>query len=97
MIQTLSLYTLAILLSLSILGPSCMAWFENDPNVEVMQDLEEENNEPKKELEECEKIVTEFFSFSFEIINNTDLSSHYYLVKTYGHIRDINAPPPDLS
>lgn len=95
MIKTLTLYSLALLLSFSILGPSFMALLENEVDVEVMQDIEEEKKDTKKELEEYEKFFSELPSFSLILSENLDLSSHYHITRTYGHIRDIHSPPPD--
>jgi hypothetical protein len=95
MIRTFSLYALAMLLSLSILGPSFLALLNTDADIEVVQDIEEEKEETKKELEEYKKFLNELPSFSIKVTDNRDLSSHYYLIKTYGHIKDIHSPPPD--
>lgn len=96
-LKSFFLCLLAILLSLSILGPSCTAFFEHDKEVEVVQDIEEEKNETKNELEDYEKFFTELLPLSIEHLENTNLASHYYLVKTYGHITDTQAPPPEVS
>lgn len=97
MFKTVSLYALAILLSLSILGPSFLALLENEAEIEIVQDLEEEKKETKKELEEYEKFFSDLPTFSIEIVENRDLSGHHYLVSPYGHTRDINPPPPDVT
>lgn len=97
MIKSFTLISLTIMLSFSILGPSLLVLLETETDIEIVQDVEEEKKETKKELEEYQKFYNNLPYFTIKIINTDDLSAYYYLVSPYGHIKDINSPPPDYN
>jgi len=97
MLKAFTLYSLAIMLSFSILGPAFLSLFDNDINIEIVQDIEEEKNETKKGLEEYEQFFNDVVSVSIALKETYDLSSYSYIISPYGHTRDINIPPPDYN
>lgn len=97
MLRVISLYVLALTMSLSILGPFCLAIIEQDFDIEVVQDTEDEKNETKNELEEFEKFFSPFPFTTTNVSGTLSTSEYYYIVSPYGHIKDIHSPPPDWS
>lgn len=95
MLKVLTLYSLALMLSFSILGPAFLALLENEADIEVVQDIEEEKNETKKELEEYEKFFNDLVFYSMEVDETAELASYSYFMSTYDYTQDINIPPPD--
>lgn len=95
MFKAISLYALAFMMSFSIVGPSFIALFESDSSIEIVQDIEEEQSESKKELEEYEKFLTDDLSFSIIRTDDPVLAFYCYLDSSYGHIKDVSSPPPD--
>ena len=95
MLKVLTLYSLALMLSFSILGPAFLALLENEADIEVVQDIEEEKNETKKELEEYEKFFNDLVFYSMEVDETAELASYSYFMGTYDYTQDINIPPPD--
>lgn len=86
---------LAILLSLSVSGPSLIALLENDVNVEIVQDFDEEsNNEIKIDIEEADKYFEEQTSLAMAQISATHTTNFFYQDKVYAYSPDVNAPPP---
>ncbi|WP_396597573.1 hypothetical protein [Dokdonia sp. R86516] len=97
MLKAFTLYSLALTLSFSILGPAFLALLDNEADIEVVQDIEEEKSETKKELEEYEKFLSDLVLYSIEVDETADLCSYSYFMSTYDHTQDINIPPPDYS
>lgn len=95
MLKAFTLYSLALMLSFSILGPAFLALLDNEADIEVVQDIEEEKNETKKELEEYEKFFNDLVFYSLEVDETAELSSYSYFMSTYDYTQDINIPPPD--
>lgn len=96
MLKIISLYILVMSMSLSIIGPSLAVIIDNDSEIEVIQDVEEEKNESKNELEEFEKFFDSFSLIFSETAALFRTSNYYYLASSYGHIKDIHSPPPDF-
>lgn len=96
MLKIISLYILVMSMSLSIIGPSLSVIIDNDSEIEVVQDVEEEKNESKNELEEFEKFFDSFSLIVSEIAALFRTSNYYYLASSSGHIKDIHSPPPDF-
>lgn len=95
MLKILFLYTLAILLSLSILGPSYIALTEDNSEIEMVQDHEEDSQqENKKEIEEGEKFFKELFSSLESGFFIKKSSNFFYVYNMHEYILDVHSPPP---
>lgn len=79
------------------MGPSFMAFLENETDIEIVQDLEEENSkeETKKEFEENEKFVEKANTFELEEFSISPIFYSYYPSLSTSHIMDVHSPPPD--
>ena len=96
MFKAITLYALAFMMSFTIIGPSFIALFESDSSIEIVQDIEEEQSESKKELEEYKKFLNDDFTFLVTETEAVVSSFYYHLSTTYGHIKDVSSPPPDF-
>lgn len=95
MLKVLPLYILLFFMSFSMMVPSLCVLALSDAEIETIQDAEEEKNETSDEYEEYARIASSITFSSSEIVKATNTSSYYYIVRPYGHINDINPPPPD--
>jgi len=95
MLKSLSLFTLALLLSFSILGPSFIALGTNEIDIELTQDFDEESQkEGKKEIDEKEKFFENFEVISSEPLCEKGILVPFYLQKSYGWSPETHSPPP---
>ena len=97
--RCLGLFTISLLLSLSILGPSVILMVSNiNQEQKMLVDLgeEESKKENKKEIEQDN--FFEFTEDAVQIFIVEDITiNHRYLVKKYPLAQEITSPPPEYT
>jgi len=89
---------LVILVSISIVTPSVISFYNDHHDIEFSTDLGEEDTKEKseKELEEKDTFLEIFVTPALAVIENVRCSNDFYSLRESSFTAKIHLPPPKL-